>query len=364
VGDTPVGRSPALRGALEAADPRSVRERIQHAVPVIGQCAVTAGAGWWVAQNLLGHRQPVFAATGAVVCLAAGVGGRARQALDLLAGVLAGVAVGAAIRYFEGGSGTAQTVLGIALAMTLAAILDARPLAFIQAGAAALFVLALATTQSATEHLLNAAIGGVLGLIGSQVLFSPDPLKIVAASVRATLRNAADATRTAAAALDRGSPDLALAACGQARGAHARLGDLAHARLVARQMTGWTVRGHRRAARIRQIEDLLDDVDKVVAAILLLVEDIRGGIGRQAPAPATPHLVEGLNALAAGLDEVASRRQPPIREDGPGAAPPDHRRSRDHLDDPMEIHLGDAISALARLKTATIAPTEPIRPTP
>ncbi|HEX2772037.1 MAG TPA: FUSC family protein [Micromonosporaceae bacterium] len=360
MGRTPAGASPALREALAAADPRSVRVRLTHAVPVIAQCAVMAGAAWWVAQNLLGHTQPVFAATGAVVCLAAGVGGRARQAVDLLAGVLAGVAVGELIRRLEGGSGTAQTVLVVALAMTLAAILDARPLAFIQAGAASLFVLTLPASQSAGDHLLNAAVGGVFGLIGSQVIFSPDPLKVVARPVRATLGSAANATRTAARALDQASPELASTACGLAREAHGRLGDLAHARLVARQVTGRTVRGHRRAARIRQIEDRLDDIDMAVAAILLLVEDIRSGIGGR-PAPATPQLVGQLNALATGLDEVASRRQPPIREAGAAPAPPAHAVGWDHPDGPTGTHLRDATAALDRLCAATIAPAEPIR---
>jgi uncharacterized membrane protein YgaE (UPF0421/DUF939 family) len=355
VGGTPAGASPALREAFRAADPRSVRERIQHAVPVIAQCAVMAGAAWWVAQDLLGHRQPIFAAAGAVVCLAAGVGGRARQAVDLLAGVLAGVAVGEVIRRLEGGSGTAQTVLAVALAMTVAAILDARPLAFIQAGTASLFVLILPASQTAGVHLLNTAVGGVFGLIGSQVLFSPDPLKVVAGPVRAILHSAADAVRTAARAVDRASPELVSAACGLARDGHARLGDLAHARLVAGQMTGRTVRGHRRAAQIRQIEDALDDINRAVAAILLLVEDIRGGIGRR-PAPAMRRLVGQLDALAAGLDEVAARRQPPMREAGAGTAPPGQAVGWDHSDGPTGTHLRDATVALGRLRAATIAP--------
>lgn len=363
MGGTPVGVWPALREALEAADPRSMRERIQHSLPVIAQCAVMAGAAWWVAQDVLGHRQPLLAATGAVVCLAAGVGGRARQAVDLLAGVLAGVVVGELIRRYVGGTGTAQIVLAVALAMTLAAILDARPLAFIQAGAAAVVVLAIPPDQTAADHLLNAAVGGVLGLLGSQVLFSPDPLKVVARPVRATLRSAADATRTAARALDQASPELVSTACGLAREAHARLGDLAHARLVARQVTGRTVRGHRRAARVRQIEDRLDDIDTAVAAILLLVEDIRSGIGGR-PAPATPQLVGQLNALATGLDEVASRRQPPIREAGAAPAPPAHGVGWDHPDGPTGTYLRDATVALDRLCASTSAPTEPIRPTP
>lgn len=362
MGGTPAGASPALREALAAADPRSVRERLQHSVPVIAQCAVMAGAGWWVAQDVLGHRQPLLAATGAVVCLAAGVGGRARQAVDLLSGVLAGVVVGELIRRFVGGTGTAQVVLAVALAMALAAILDARPLAFIQAGAAAVVVLSIPPDQTAADHLLNAAVGGVLGLLGSQVLFTPDPLKVVARPVRATLRSAADTTRTAARALDQASPDLASAACGRAREMHARLCDLAHARLVAWQVAGRTVRGHRLAARIRQIEDRLDDIDIAAAAILLLVEDIRGAVGRRPPPPATPQLVGQLNALAAGLDEVASRPQPPIRADGAGT--PVHAAGWDHVGGPMETHLRDATAALARLTMATIAPTEPIRPNP
>ncbi|SCG40507.1 FUSC family protein [Micromonospora inositola] len=352
--------TPTLRSALDAASPGPLRHRLRQAVPVIAQCSVTAGAAWWIAGSIFGHQAPVFAASAAVVCLAAGVGGRGRQAVDLLAGVLAGVAVGELFRLVGIGTGPWQTVLAVALAMVAAAIIDARPLAYIQSGAAVLFVLTLAPAGRSLGHLLDAAVGGALGLLGSQVLFSPDPLKLVAAPVREILHATADALRTAAEALGRNSSHLAATACDRARDAHARLGGLARARLTARRVTARTVRGHRRAARVRQVDDRLSDIDVLVAAALLLCENVRERI-RTGEENAPDRLPDQLLGLAAGLDELAGRHLPAVGEvtaDGVGPRGPARPAvgPRSGLERAgFDVHLHDATGALDRLRSATTA---------
>ncbi|MGC5020268.1 hypothetical protein [Micromonospora sp. DT47] len=168
----------ARRSAFDIAGPGLFRHRMRVAAPLIVQCALLAGAAWWIAQSLFDHRTPVFAATAALICLTVGKGGRGRQAVDLLVGVLAHTA------------------------------------------------------------------------------------------------------------------------CGHAREAHARLGELSRARAAAQRVTGRTVRVWRRAARLRQADQPLDDVELLIAAVLLLCEDVRAGLARSAPTP--DPLPSRLTALADG----------------------------------------------------------------
>ncbi|WP_446218564.1 hypothetical protein [Micromonospora sp. IBHARD004] len=199
---------------------------------------------------------------------------------------------------------------------------------------------------------MDAAVGGLVGLLGSQVLFSPDPVRLVEAPVRGILRDTADALRTAAEALRRGSVAQARAACEQARDAHARLGELAGARAAARRVTGRTVRGSRRLARLRRADRPLDDVDVLVAAVLLLCDDVQTRLARAA-SPATDPLPARLTELADGVAELAALPLPAM---APAmTAPPDHhRRSATHTPPTQyppttEAHLHDARTALHHL---------------
>lgn len=92
---------------------------------------------WWLASTLLDHPNPVFAATAAIICLAGGKGERGRRAVDLLAGVIAGVVVGELIRWWDPGNTLLQAVLAVVLGMSAAAALDSSRLAYIQGTATA-----------------------------------------------------------------------------------------------------------------------------------------------------------------------------------------------------------------------------------
>jgi hypothetical protein len=89
--------------------------------PVV-QAAVAAGVAWFISYRLLGHPQPVFAPTAAVVSLAVGAGGRGRQAIQMLVGLGVGVAVGELLVLFLG-TGTPQVMLAAAVALFFSQVL-------------------------------------------------------------------------------------------------------------------------------------------------------------------------------------------------------------------------------------------------
>lgn len=279
---------PLLRDTARAGRPRSVADRVLGALPTVLQCGVASAAAWFVAESWLGHDQPVFAATAALICLAAGTGGRGRQAVDLLAGVFAGLLVGQVARALHPEPGVLTTLLAVTAALLVGSLLDTRTLALIQAGSSVLFVLTLPPVQTPVTRLADAAVGGAIGLLVSQVLLAPDPVRMVREPARAVLGDVA-------AALRAGSPEEA---GGYARRAVTGLGELSTARSSARDVAARTVRGRVRAERLADLDADLAGVDVLCAATLLHATD-RG----TRPSGAA----DDVTAAADGLGEPGNR---------------------------------------------------------
>src|SRR6476659_2790405 len=56
--------------------------------------ALGAALSWFLAERLLGHPQPVFAAISAIVCLSPGLPSHTKQTGGLLLGVATGIVIG------------------------------------------------------------------------------------------------------------------------------------------------------------------------------------------------------------------------------------------------------------------------------
>lgn len=297
----PLKRS--VTATVRYAEPVSVWRRLAGMLPVIAQCGVAALVAWWLAETVLGHRQPVFAATAAVICLAGGKGERARQAVDLLAGVPAGVLVGEVVRHWGPGNALLQAGIAVVLGMAAATVLDPRRLAYIQGASSALFVLVLPPLQDPASRFLDAAIGGGLGLVGSQLLFTPDPVAMVAGSARRVLSSTGAALERGAQALRQSDPAVAAAALELARGARSDLSSLSDQRSFAHQMRTRTARGRYRAARIRALDRQLGDLDLLVAATLLLTLEVGRLCGDHEPVP--QELARFLDTAAGAVGAVS-----------------------------------------------------------
>lgn len=168
----------------------------------IAQTAVTAGAAWWVAVEVAGHEQPLLAPLAAVVCLSVARGARSRRAGELIAGVTIGTIVSdVVVRYI--GNGPWQICLVVAVAMSLAVLLDGGSVIVLQAGSSAALVAAMASATAAHpfDRVVDALIGGALSLVALSVL-PTDP-------VRRTRRCAAAVLDSVGAALRQTSKGLA-----------------------------------------------------------------------------------------------------------------------------------------------------------
>jgi uncharacterized membrane protein YgaE (UPF0421/DUF939 family) len=134
-------------------------------VPIV-QAALAAGLSWLVAGHIVGHRAPFFAPVAAVVCLGMTLGQRLRRAIELIVGVGVGVGVGDAL-ISAIGTGPWQIALVVALAMSVAVLLDGGAVITGQAAVSAILVatLYLPGDTSGISRLADALIGGATGLL-------------------------------------------------------------------------------------------------------------------------------------------------------------------------------------------------------
>ena len=86
--------------------------RLRRALWPIAQTAVAAGLAYFIAHSLVGHVQPFFAPIAATVSMSTSTDLRAQRAVQLVAGALLGIAIGAGVAALLG---TGPAALGVAV---------------------------------------------------------------------------------------------------------------------------------------------------------------------------------------------------------------------------------------------------------
>ena len=278
------------------------RSRLRSALWPAAQAAAAAGLAWLVAHDVLGHAQPFFAPIAAAIALSTSGIRRGRRILQMVAGVLLGIAIG------EGASaviGTSALSVGLVVLATMAAALVAgvgffsEGMMFVnQSTASAILVVALHRHGTGAERLLDALVGGaVAGVIGVG-LFPAEPMRLMRNAEREVLRSLAGALGRVAELLrtaTRAETDWTLAA---AQDIHRQLAALGTARRTARA----NVRVAPRRWRLRDavaVEDArISRLDLLANAALSLFRVCADAL-EEGDAVAT-----GLFASVAGLAEV------------------------------------------------------------
>ncbi len=153
--------------------------RVRSALWPITQTAVAAGLAYFIAHSLVGHVQPFFAPIATTVSMSTTTELRAQRAVQLVAGVLLGIAIGAGVAALLG---TGPAALGVAVFVALCVALAIGrgfiaqgALFFNQAAVAAILILTVNTNAEGTDRLIDALIGGGVALVFSLLLFPADP---------------------------------------------------------------------------------------------------------------------------------------------------------------------------------------------
>lgn len=217
--------------------------RLRAALPDAVAATVAAALAWWLAQTALGHPRPVFAAVTAIICLAPGLPDHGRQAVGLVLGVATGILVGEIALLASDAEPVLRLSLASFVAVMIAASYGLLPVVPIQAGVSALLVLALGSDSAGPARMLDVVCGTAIGLLFSQVLFTPDPLRRLRDGRRGLLAAVGDAFTLASQALVAGDQPKSQVALRAFSDSHGALVTLAGGVDAARSTANWTLRG-------------------------------------------------------------------------------------------------------------------------
>lgn len=159
---------------------RNSWQRLQAYLIVAVQAGLAAALSWLVASEVLGNPEPTFAPAAAVGVIAAALGNRARRTIELVVGVVLGIAVGDLL-ILAVGTGPWQTAIIVFAAVTVAAAVRGTGALMTQAGGTAVLIATLTPTTPGLElpRAINALVGGLVGLFVVLVLAPLNPLRTV-----------------------------------------------------------------------------------------------------------------------------------------------------------------------------------------
>ncbi|MEU2613712.1 FUSC family protein [Micromonospora sp. NPDC007271] len=214
-------------GAAVAQAPRRVeragrlrKRQLGIMVLISVQAGLAAALSWVVARDLLHNPSPVFAPSAAVGTIVSAIGQRGRRTAETMLGVGLGILVGDAV-LLKIGYGPWQVGFVVTVALLVAFVLVGRSGALVaQAGGTAVLLATLAPVTPNLEwpRIVQASVGGLVGLAVVVLLVPVDPMRILnsaAAPVFDTLTAQLDEVAGALAARD---SDRAVRARGRLRG--------------------------------------------------------------------------------------------------------------------------------------------------
>jgi hypothetical protein len=215
-----------IRRRVKDALARTLRMTATDLWPLV-QATAAVSVAWLIAHDLIDHPDPFFAPVAALVSLNASFGERGLNALRLLQGVILGIVVGElALLALGGGYGALS--LGTFVALVLARAFGNARIVLSQAGISAILTISVANGDLGYQRITDALIGTGVALVFTQLIFSPQPLRLLH-------RVEADALTAMANALD----------------------------LAAQGLSGDDLLGERAIASQRQLRDRLSELARV-----------------------------------------------------------------------------------------------------
>jgi hypothetical protein len=269
------------------------------------QSTAAATVAWVIANHVVHHHEPFFAPIAALVSLNTSLGERGLNALRLLQGVVLGIVVGELTLLLLGG-GYGSLSLATFLALLLARLLGGARIVLAQAAIAAILTIAVANGEVGYQRLADALIGAGVALVFSQLLFSPEPLRLLRRVETDALAAMAAGLELTAKALD-GDETVAARAIEKQRELRDHLSELARIRRasarVARHSLAW--RGQI-APLVREDEDA-GYLDLLGGSCLMLTRTSLG-VGAEDQRSLAP-CVHALSATLAGLSQQPGDRE-------------------------------------------------------
>ncbi|GIF00897.1 FUSC family protein [Paractinoplanes rishiriensis] len=274
-------------------------QRWIRAVWPLAQQSAAAVVAWLIAVRVAGHADPFFAPIAAVVGLNATLGQRGSNAVRLVSGVVIGVLVGEVAVWLAGG-GVRTLAVATFTAILLARVVDGARIVLAQAAVSVILVVVLVHPERGGDRMVDAVIGAAVALAFSQVLFTPEPLRLLRRAEAAVLSSLADGLRMTGDAVEHGDQQRAMAATVKLRSVRDDLTALGTARSASDRITRHGLAWRRRAALVVAERAGADHLDLLAGSCLMLTRTATAVDG-----PERARLAAVIRHLAGAMDEVA-----------------------------------------------------------
>lgn len=287
---------------------RSLQRVATDAWPLL-QGTGAATAAWLITKYVLDHPQPFFAPIAALVALNTAFGERGRNALRLLQGVLVGIAVGELTLLCLGG-GYGSLAIAILGATVLARALSDARVAVAQAAVSAILVVALADADAGVDRLIDALVGAGVALVFSQLLFPPEPIRLLRRAETTALAVMAAGLSSTAQAIANDDDELAERSITGLRELRDDLSELGRVRRASTRVVRRSLVWRARLEPVVQEKENAGHLDLLGGSCLVLARTAASlsSAERARLAPNVLELAEALEQLAGGLGTQAVRQ--------------------------------------------------------
>lgn len=215
---------------------RRAGRRVTDASWSLLQGTAAAAIAWAIAKYALDHEDPFFAPVAAVIALNATIGERGLNAVRLLQGVIVGIVIGElTLAGLKGEPGS--LVLATFVAMAIAVALGGARITVAQAAVGAILTVAIGDADAGFQRLVDALVGAGVALTFSQLLFAPEPVRLLRRAESAALADLGRGLELTADALERDDDRLAEQALTTLRDVRDRLVDLGRTRQASSRVS-------------------------------------------------------------------------------------------------------------------------------
>ncbi len=239
----------------------------------IGQCAVAAAAAWYLAHNVVGHPRPFFAPIVAVVCLGTSYGQRLRRVAEVTIGVAIGVFL-ADLLLLLIGTGAWQVGVLVALAMSVALLLNAGTLFVTQAAVQGIVVVTFAAAPGyAFTRWVDALIGGAVALTAAAIV-PQAPLRRPREQAALVVRRIAELLRAGARSAQDGDVERGLQVLADARNTERLIRELHDAADEGLSVLASSPFRRRHTGNVRRMVELVEPLDRALRNTRVLVRRV------------------------------------------------------------------------------------------
>lgn len=244
--------------------------RWRNRIWMIAQQALAAGLAWLIAQQVLGHPMPVFAAIAAMLTLGSSFGQRLSRAVEVAVGVAVGVFFGDLfVLLFD--RGWWQIMVVVLISMSVAVWLRARDLMVTQAGVQAVVVVAMPLGDAGVlTRWVDALLGCVLALIIATVAPTA-PLRKPSQLASGVLDECADVMDEVHQSLTTRDVEASDRVLERARQVSARMQDLDDAAAEGLAVVRYSPFLRNRRSHMIDLSELTEPLDRLTRNVRVLV---------------------------------------------------------------------------------------------